>query len=49
MKIKKYKPEKTYYKGDLIKYKGKTVKFVGYDFGTYPIAEDLETQEQIKL
>ena len=35
--------------GDYINWKGETYKFLGWEYGTYPIAEDLETGETITL
>lgn len=35
--------------GDYIEYKGEVYKFDGYEFGTYPIATDIETGKQIEL
>ena len=36
-------------KGDYLEYKGKLYKFDGYDYGTYPMATNVETGEQIQL
>lgn len=36
-------------KGDYIEYKNSIYVFDGYDFGTYPMATNLETKEQIQL
>jgi hypothetical protein len=36
-------------KGDYIEYKGEIYTFDGYDFGTYPMATNVETEEQIQL
>jgi len=36
-------------KGDYIEYKGEIYTFDGYDFGTYPCATNIETDEQIQL
>ena len=36
-------------KGDYIEYNGKVYLFEGWDYGTYPICRDLETNEQVVL
>jgi hypothetical protein len=36
-------------KGDYFTYKGKVYVFEGYEYGTYPFARDVETDEQIQL
>jgi hypothetical protein len=35
--------------GEYFVYKGEVYKFDGYDYGTYPMATNLETDEQIQL
>jgi hypothetical protein len=35
--------------GDYIEYKGEIYTFDGYDFGTSPMATNVETEEQIQL
>ena len=36
-------------KGDYIEYEGEIYTFDGYDFGTYPMATNVETDEQRQL
>ncbi len=48
MKIKKFKLNKTK-AGDLCKHNGQLCKFLGYEYGTYPILEVVETGEHIQL
>ena len=36
-------------KGDYIEWNGEVFKFLGWEYGTYPIAENLETGETITL
>ena len=36
-------------KGDYLEYKGQLYKFDGYDYGTYPMATNVKTGEQIQL
>jgi len=36
-------------KGSYIEYKDEIYKFDGYDFGTYPMATNIKTKEQIQL
>jgi hypothetical protein len=47
VKVKKLssKPKK----GDYVEHDGKVYLFEGWDFGTYPICRDLETNEQVQL
>jgi len=47
-KVKKFGVDKIKV-GDYIEYNDKVYKFEGYDYGTYPIARDIETNEQIQL
>lgn len=35
--------------GDHIEYDNKVYIFDGYDYGTYPICRDLETNKQVQL
>lgn len=35
--------------GDYVEYKSQVVKFLGYDYGTYPFGEDVESKEIIEL
>ena len=35
--------------GEYFTYKGSVYKFDGYEYGTYPYATNLETDEQIQL
>ena len=35
--------------GDYVEYNNKVYKFIGYEWGTYPIAEDIETGETVTL
>ena len=35
--------------GDYIKHNGKLYIFEGWDYGTYPICRDVETNEQVQL
>jgi hypothetical protein len=48
VKVKKLS-DKTLKKGDYVEFENKTYKFDGWDFGTYPMVIDLETNEQIQL
>lgn len=36
-------------KGSYIEYKDEIYKFDGFDYGTYPIATNIKTEEQIEL
>lgn len=36
-------------KGEYIEYENEVYIFDGYDFGTYPMATNIETNEQIQL
>lgn len=36
-------------KGDFFEYKDEVYRFEGYDFGTYIIGTNIETNEQIEL
>lgn len=36
-------------KGDYVEHDGKVYLFEGWDYGTYPICRDLETNEQVQL
>lgn len=36
-------------KGDYIEYENNVYVFDGYDFGSYPMATNIETEEQIQL
>jgi|TARA_B110000971_G_scaffold158640_1_gene162034 hypothetical protein len=33
--------------GDFLEYKGVVYKFLGYEYGTYPIGENMETGETV--
>lgn len=35
--------------GDYVEYNNKVYKFIGYEWGTYPIGEDVETGETVTL
>lgn len=36
-------------KGDYVEYNGRVYLFEGWDYGTYPLCRDLETNEQVQL
>ena len=48
VKIKKLS-DKSLKEGDYVEFDNKTYKFEGWDYGTYPIVRDLETNEQKQL
>lgn len=39
----------TFNVGDYVQYKGVVYKFLGYEYGTYPIGENIETGETVTL
>lgn len=47
VKVKKLSSKLT--KGDYVEYNGKVYLFEGWDYGTYPICRDLETNEQVQI
>jgi len=49
IELEQFSPDKSYKKGDLFYWEGGVYKFDGYDFGTYPMAENIETGEQKQL
>ena len=49
VKVKQFNLSDNFKKGDFVSWEGTVYKFLGWDYGTYPIVEDLETGETKNL
>lgn len=49
IKVKQFGIDSGIKEGDYIEYDDIVYKFLGYEWGTYPLAENIETGEQVTL
>jgi len=49
IKVKQFGIDSDIKEGDYIEYDDIVYKFLGYEWGTYPLAENIETGEQVNL
>lgn len=49
IKVKEFGKDSNIKVGDYIEWEDIVYKFLGYEWGTYPLAENIETGEQVTL
>lgn len=43
VKVRKFNMSESFQNGEYVEFDGVVYKFLGYEWGTYPVVEDLET------
>lgn len=49
VKVRNFNLSDSFKEGEYVRWKDKVYKFRGWEYGTYPVVEDLETGETITL